>query len=353
MALEELRRKIDDVDARLVSLLNERATLSVEVGRVKAGDGTSTYAPERERGVFDHVLGLNGGPLSPEALRDIYRSILAGSRALQRPLQIAYFGPAGSFTHEAAQRRFGSVVNYLPARSIPEVFEATEKGHADYGVVPVENSTEGVVTHTLDVFVDSELKICAEIGLAISQHLLSNSTFEDIKRVYSHPQAIAQCRGWLAEHLPHAEVVEVGSTSRAAQMASGQASTAAIATETAAELYGLEVVARRIEDNAANFTRFLVIGPKMSQRSGCDKTSLLFSVRDRVGALHDVLDVFLRHSINLTKIESRPSKRKVWDYLFFVDFLGHPDDDLVATALREISEECVLVKVLGAWPVEQ
>lgn len=352
MNLADCRRQMDEIDRRLVALLSERAALSLAIGRIKAGNGGSTYAPERERFVFDHVLGLNQGPLSAEALKDIYQAILAASRALQRPLHIAYLGPAGTFTHEAAERRFGSSVTYLPTRSIPEVFAAAEKGHADYGVVPVENSTEGVVTHTLDMFVDSELKVCAEISLAVSQHLLSNSGLAEIARVYSHPQAIAQCRGWLMQNLPAAELVEIASTSRAAQMAAGEPGSAAISTETAARLYGLEVVARRIEDNAANFTRFLVIGPKMSQRSGSDKTSLIFSIKDRVGALHDALDVFLRHSINLTKIESRPSKRKAWDYLFFVDFIGHPEDERVAAALAALSQECVLVKVLGAWPLE-
>src|SRR3990172_3782483 len=211
MTLAEYRRRMDDIDRRLVALLNERAALSVPIGRIKADNGGHTYSPEREKYVFDHVLGLNEGPLTPEALKEGYRAILAGSRALQRPLHIAYLGPAGTFTHEAAERRFGSAVTYLPTRSIPEIFAATEKGQADYGVVPVENSTEGVVSHTLDMFVDSELQICAEISLAISQHLLAKSDLAAIRRVYSHPQAIAQCRGWLIQNLPGAELVEVGS----------------------------------------------------------------------------------------------------------------------------------------------
>lgn len=352
MSLEDCRRQVDELDRRLVALLNERAKLSKEIGRIKASNGTDIYAPERERFVFEQILAHNEGPLSPDALKDVYHAILAGSRALQRPLHIAYFGPAGTFTHEAAQRRFGSAVNYLPMRTIPEVFNATEKGLADYGVVPVENSNEGVVSHTLDELVDSELKICAEIALAVSQNLLATSPLSNVQRVYSHPQAIAQCRNWLASHLRSAEVVEVASTSRAAELAAGEPNSAAIATVAAAQLYNLEVIAPRIEDNADNFTRFLVIGQAMSGRSGSDKTSILFSVRDRVGALHDVLDVFLRRSINLTKIESRPSKRKAWDYLFFVDFIGHPEDEPVSAALEELSHECVLVKVLGAWPVE-
>ncbi|MCL4459566.1 MAG: prephenate dehydratase [Chloroflexi bacterium] len=352
MNLDELRQRIDDIDQQIVALLNARAELSLQIGAVKSDNEVNIYVPERERRVYDNVFQANQGPLSKEAIREIYGSILSASRALQRPLRVAYLGPAATFTHEAAKRRFGTAVEFLPARSIAEVFSETEKGESDYGVVPVENSIEGVVTHTLDMFVDSELKICAEVLLAVSHHLLGKGCLADIRKVCSHPQAIAQSRGWLQEHLPSVELVEVASTARAAEMAVLDPTIAAIGTESAADLYGLNILESHIEDSASNITRFLVIGRQMSQRSGDDRTAIMFSIRDRVGALHDTLEIFLKYGINLTKIESRPSKRKLWDYIFFVDLVGHPDDEHVAAALNELSRECVFVKVLGAWPQE-
>ncbi|MBI3973210.1 MAG: prephenate dehydratase [Chloroflexi bacterium] len=356
-ALGRIRWEIDEIDRRLIELLNRRAAASVEVARVKRSDGTSTYVPSREQDVLDNVRAANRGPLQEEHVRAIYAEILSASRALQRPLRIAYLGPERTFSHRAAESaarvRFGSFVEYLPARTVDEVFSMTERGNADYGVVPVENSTEGSVGQTLDLFVDSSLKICAEILLSITHHLIGRGPLDEVERVYSHPQALGQCRRWLIANLPTAETVESSSTAAAAQRAAEARGTAAIGTEEAAAQYGLSILARAIQDQAHNVTRFLLIGRQIGRPSGHDKTSILFAVRDRVGALHDVLSVFARRKINLTRIESRPSRRQPWEYVFFVDFAGHPDESNAADALAEMSEVCTTVKVLGAWPTEQ
>lgn len=353
MNLEDLRSRIDEIDRQIVALLNARARVVLEIGALKHERDSEVFDPQREKLVVENVVEANEGPLSAEAIRSVYSAIFSASRALQRPLRVAYLGPEATFTHQAAKRRFGDAAQFVPARTIPEVFLMTEKGATDYGVVPVENSNEGVVSHTLDMFVDSELKICAEVTLPITQNLLAKCDLSSIQKVYSHPQAIAQSRGWLTQNLPHVEIVEVTSTARAAEMAAAEPLAAAVANELAAEVYGLRIVEPRIEDNTLNVTRFLVIGQQMSPRSGHDKTAILFSIKDRLGALHDTLEIFLRHGLNLTKIESRPSKRKAWDYVFFVDLLGHPDDEAVGAALEELGDECVFVKVLGAWPLEQ
>lgn len=351
--LEACRREIDDVDGQIVDLLNRRARLAQRIGEVKRQEKDATFVPGREQQVLNNVLLANGGPLSRDHVRAIYTEILSASRALQRPLRIAYLGPEATFTHRAATTSFGRFADYTPTRRLEDVFQYAEQGHVDYGVVPIENSTEGAVSHTLDLFVDSPLKICSEILLVITHHLLANCRVEQVQRVHSHPQGLAQCRRWLAEHLPHAELIEESSTAHAAQRAASESQAAAIGTEEAAELYGLDVLADNIQDQAHNFTRFLVVGQEMSQPSGYDKTSIIFAVRDRVGALHAALGVFAGRGINLTRIESRPSKRRAWEYIFFADFVGHPLDDRVAGALTDLERECTLVKVLGAWPLEQ
>jgi chorismate mutase/prephenate dehydratase len=356
-ALAGIRREIDAIDRQLIDLLNRRAAASIEVARIKRGTDGTTYVPAREQVVLNNVLTENHGPLTETHVRAIYSEILSASRALQRPLRIAYFGPAGTNTHRAAETaatvRFGSFVDYLPGRTVDEVFAMVERGLADYGVVPVENSTEGSVGQTLDLFLDSPLKICAEILLRITHQLIGRGTLAGVQRVYSHPQALAQCRQWLLNHLPNVEVLESSSTSAAAQRAAAEAGVAAIGTEDAAATYGLDVLARSIQDHAHNTTRFILVGPAYAAPSGRDKTSLLFSVRDRVGALHDVLSVFATRGINLTRIESRPSRRQPWEYVFFVDFAGHPEEPAAAAALAEMEAACTMVKVLGAWPTEE
>ncbi len=289
--------------------------------------------------------------LAPEALEGIYREIVNACRALESRLHIVYFGPEATFTHQAALKNFGAGAAYAPAQTIRDVFTEVEKNRADYGVIPVENSTEGIVNHTLDMFIESDLSICTEISMAIELCLLARSgRSEDVKRVCSHPQPLGQSRNWLEKNLPGIPVLEMPSTAEAAKRAAREKGTAAVASSTAAQLYDLEVVARGIEDTRENYTRFFVIGKKSAGRSGHDKTSIMFSVKDRVGALHDMLMPFKKAKINLTKIESRPTKKKAWEYIFFIDFLGHVSETRIQNALRELGKNCAFLKVLGSYP---
>ncbi|HVC33446.1 MAG TPA: prephenate dehydratase [Chloroflexota bacterium] len=357
MTLEELRAEIDQADRDLVFLLNRRARISQQVGQIKreqAGVGREPhiYQPDREAQVYAQVDALNQGPLPNSALHAIYREILSSSRAVQRPLRVGYLGPVATFAYEAAKRHFGSEATVVPCRTIADVFVETEKRTVDYGVVPVENSTGGAVISTLDSFLETELQICAEILLPVSHNLLSRGKLDQITQVYSHPQALAQCRRWLAEWLPRATLVETASTALAAQMVQDEQS-AAISTEAASEVYGLPLVARRIEDESTNVTRFLVIGPHRSEPTGHDRTALVFAVHDRVGALQDGLRWFAENAINLTRIESRPSRRRLWEYVFFVDLDGHPADDHVARAIEGLRQSCAFVRVLGTWPASR
>ncbi|MCM2357523.1 MAG: prephenate dehydratase [Geobacteraceae bacterium] len=349
--LSELRQEIDAIDDRLMDLLNQRATLVVEVGRLKAGEKRDFHVPSREREIYERLLSHNPGPFPNEALRSVFREIISASLALEAPMKVAFFGPKATFTHQAAQQQFGLSAELVPQKSIPAVFEEVEKGRAQYGVVPVENSTEGMVSHTLDMFMESGLKINAEVMLEIHHYLLSRTgRLEDVKKVYSHPQAIAQCREWLADNLPNVPAVDVASTAVAAQIVSEDYTAAAIASELAASMYDLKVVRERIEDQVNNFTRFLVIGKKLADKSGDDRTSLMFSVKDEVGILYRMLEPFAKRGINLSKIESRPLKKKAWEYIFFLDLVGHVSDPEVADAVQELKECCQFVKVLGSYP---
>lgn len=351
MALKNLRKKIDFLDKKMVKILNQRAALTLKIAGIKRKLGKSKYSPEREQEVLKAINSLNKGPLKNEALQAIYREIMSGSLAIDKPIRIAYLGPEATFTHQAALKRFGSQLDYLPCDSIASVFSEVEKDNADYGVVPIENSIEGAVNHTLDMFMDSDLKICAQIILDIAHNLLSRYNKDKIRRVYSNPQVFGQCRIWLQENLPGAETVEVSSTTRAAQIAARQKASAAIASLLAAKIYGLKIIARDIEDSPHNITRFLVIGNTDVPPTGEDKTSLMFSIKDRVGALHDMLLPFKKYKVNLNKIESRPSKKKAWDYYFFVDLEGHKDDPRIKKALAELENKCKFLKILGSYPV--
>ncbi|MFH1784261.1 MAG: prephenate dehydratase [bacterium] len=351
MDLSKLRKKIDRVDENILKLLNERTKCVLEIGKIKSKHGKHFYVPHREQKIISTLIKKNKGPFPRESLKEIFREILTTSRTLQKKLRVAYFGPEATFTHLAAIKKFGRNAEFIPGKSISDVFDEVEKGRADYGVVPIENSTEGVVNHTLDMFIDSDLKICAEIITDIAHNLVSKSTnMARIKKIYSHPQAIAQSRNWIEDNLPNAQLVEVASTAKAAAMASKSASCGAIASRLAAVLYKLNIVANNIEDKADNVTRFLVIGKTLPEVSGEDKTSVMFSIKDRVGALYDMLIPFRKNNINLTKIESRPSKRKAWEYIFFVDFMGHVKNTRVKKALDELSKQCVFLKVLGSYP---
>jgi len=350
MDLDGWRKEIDRIDSQIVELLNDRAQAVIEIAKIKRAEKHEFYAAHREQQVYEKVLSESRGVLPDKGLKAVYREIMSASLSLEKPLKVVYLGPPASFTHLASTKKFGSSVDYAWAKSPAEVFIEVEKERADYGVVPIENSTEGIVSHTLDIFVNSDLKICAEITLDVVHNLLSKGEMKEIKRLYSHPQAIAQTRNWLRSNLPHAEVLEVFSTARAAELAAEDKEAAAIASTLAAEMYNLSILNEHIEDNVNNITRFLVIGKSYSKRTGRDKTSIMFSVEDKVGALHDTLIIFARHRINLTSIESRPTRRRPWEYLFFIDLEGHPEDAHVDAALKELKSKCQLVKILGAYP---
>ncbi|HUZ76698.1 MAG TPA: prephenate dehydratase [Chloroflexota bacterium] len=346
--LEALRSQFDHLDDQIVELLNQRAALSKRVGQVK-GPGAPVYVPDRESSIVRRLKQASSGALPESGLEAVYREILSTSRALQSPPRVAFLGPAGTFSHQAAVNHFGAASTFQPVPTMADVFRETEVGRTDFGIVPIENSLDGGEKSTLDGFVDTELKACAEFRLDVHQTLMSRSALADVRTVCSHPNALGQCRDWLRQHLPNAALVEVSSTAAAAQQAAQREQTAAIAPEVAATLYDLNILEPRIEDASGNTTRFLVLGHEMSARTGRDRMSLLLSVRDRVGVLRDVLSVFVEAGVNLTKIESRPSKRRVWDYLFFLDLNAHPDDPGMPEALKRLEELTVFVKILGAW----
>lgn len=350
MNLSDHRQAIDKLDTQIVRLLNRRTRHALAIGEIKLQDGGEIYAPHRERAVFERVCARNAGPITDEQLRAIYREIMSSALALEKTMTIAYFGPEATFTHQAALQKFGASLNYSAQKTIADVFAEVARRGADYGVVPVENSTEGVVTHTLDMFVDSDLKVVSQIVLRIQQCLMSNAPRAQIKKLYVHPQSLAQCRDWLAKNLPRVELVETSSNARSAALAAKEKYAAALGGIMAAEKYGLRVLARDIQDNAANATRFLVLGRQCSPPTGDDRTSLLFSVADRAGALHAAIAAFRQFKINLTKIESRPSKRRAWEYFFFIDCAGHFQDAKVAQAIQQLGRHCNFVKILGSYP---
>lgn len=350
MNLEELRAQIDRLDEAIVRLLNERTRVALRIGEIKRRGAAEPYAPEREQEILRRLEALNAGPLAQSALRAIYREIMSAALALEKPVRIAYLGPPATFTHEAARQRFGSSVEYLSCETINDVFESVEKTVADYGVVPVENSTEGAVTQTLDRLADTTLKICAEIYLPVSECLLARVPREKIERLYSHPQVLGQCRQWLQREMSGVEAIPAASTARAAEMAAADERAGALASRLAAEIYGLDILETDVQDSSGNTTRFLVLGRSSGPPSGDDKTSLLFAVQHRAGALYNALGAFKKYGLSMTKIESRPSRTKAWEYLFFVDLEGHVDDERVRQALSEMNEQCTVLKVLGAYP---
>jgi chorismate mutase/prephenate dehydratase len=351
MSIDDIRKEIDRIDKELVELLNKRAECAQEVGKLKKTNTESIFAPEREIQVLSRVLSHNSGPLADKTVAAVYREIISACRALEKPITVAYFGQAGSYTHIASIQRFGDSTGFIPAETIPDVFNIVERKEANYGTVPVENSTEGIVSHTLDMFLLSDLRICAEIFAPISHNLLSAGTeLSTIKRVYSMPQAIAQCRNWLRMHLPGVEVLEVSSTAKAAQLCQGFPSSAAVASDLAAREYGLNIVADAIEDNPHNRTRFLVIGYSKPNPSGKDKTSIVFSVPHRSGSLYKAISIFDSENINMTMIESRPTKQMPWEYVFFIDIQGHEKDEPVQRALSKLGGEALFVRVLGSYP---
>ncbi len=351
--IQYFRKEIDRIDDEILRLLNERSKSVIEIGKLKkeSDSNANLHTPGREAEIVNRLMAQNQGPFPNEAIRPVYREIMSASLSLEGPQKVAYFGPAATFTHLACIKKFGASAQYVPVNSIKDVFDEVERGRANFGVVPIENSTEGVVNYTLDMFVDSTLLIYGEVLLEVSHNLLSKTgRLEDITKIYSHPQPIAQCRHWLETNLPQVPVSEVTSTARAAEICSTDPTAAAIASELAAQLYGLKIIKARIEDNVHNFTRFLVLSKKAPERTGKDKTSVMISVKDKVGALYDLLRPFASHGLNMTKIESRPSRRKAWEYIFFVDVEGHVEEEPVKKALEEIKGRCLFMKILGSYP---
>ncbi|MCH4563645.1 MULTISPECIES: prephenate dehydratase [Halomonas] len=353
--LDELRQRIDELDGDILRLISERAACAQRVAEIKTVEDPQAvfYRPEREAQVLRRIMALNQGPLDSEEMARLFREIMSACLALEQPIKVAYLGPEGTFTQQAALKHFGESALSMPMAAIDEVFREVEAGAVNYGVVPVENSTEGVVNHTLDSFMDSSMRICGEVVLRIHHHLLVAETTrrDKVSRIYSHPQSFAQCRKWLDAHFPHAERVPVSSNAEAARLVKTEWHSAAIAGDMAAKLYGLTRLAEKIEDSPDNSTRFLIIGNQDVPMSGEDKTSIVVAMRNQPGALHDLLEPFHRHQIDLTRLETRPSRSGVWNYVFFIDFKGHCEEPRVAAVLEEVQLRAAELKVLGSYPV--
>lgn len=350
MSLEDLRKQIDGIDEQLVELLNARAQVVVQIGEQKASRGTPVYAPDREREILARIHTLNAGPLPDTALDAVYRELMSGSFALERCLRIAFLGPPGSFSHVAARGKFGASVEYRPVKDIRSVFEEVARERADFGLVPIENTIGGGVVDGIDPFFEFGVHICAEICQPVHQHLMARCALADVKTVYSKPVVFTQCQRWLAANALNDRLVGLASTSEAARRAADEPGAAAIANRLAAEIYGLSIIADRIENNPNNQTRFVVIGRKPAGRTGDDKTAIVFTTADKPGALVDVLAAFRDQGVNLTLIESRPSGAKNWEYRFFIDVQGHVTDEPVAKAIETARTLCLALTVLGSYP---
>ncbi len=350
--LKELRDRIDSIDNQILNLLNQRLGVAKEIGRCKGRSSEVVMDSARETNVVKRLFSLNKGPMSNESIQHIFTEIFGSSREAQQPHLVTYLGPEATYTHIAAKAYFGKSASFVPQPSIRDVFQSVEKGDAHYGIVPVENSIEGAVNYTLDLFYESELKICAETYLNISHDLLSSAgSLKEIELVYSHPQALAQCRTWLRKYLPDVSVQEVGSTSEAARMALSKKRSAAIASREASQIYKLDVLASKIEDFSRNTTRFLVIGKKAARPTGRDKTSIMFVTPHTPGALYKVMTPIAEAGLNMVKLESRPSRQENWTYIFFLDLEGHIDQDEVKQTLEHMKQICLFTKWLGSYPI--
>ncbi|HYO09826.1 MAG TPA: prephenate dehydratase [Tepidisphaeraceae bacterium] len=349
-ALRPLRQQIDALDERIVSLLNDRAQVVVEIGKLKQQNNSPIYAPDREKAVLEKVRRLNRGPLPDRCMEAVYRELMSGSFALEKPLRIGFLGPDGTFSHHAAVRKFGHSVDYVPLAEIPGVFEEVVRGHIDYGLVPVENSIGGGIVDTLDAFQHSSAKICAEVLITVHHNLLAKEPWERVTKICSKAQVFGQCRSWLSATAKERAHVPVESTTAAAKMARDLPGVAAIGSRQAAELYGLHVLFENIEDNPDNVTRFFVIGREPARKTGDDKTAIMFTTAHKPGALAEVLDVFKENGINLTDIEKRPSRKVNWEYYFFIDAQGHADEPAMRKAIEEAKQHCLQLTVLGSYP---
>src|SRR5215216_3613736 len=349
--MDALRAGIDAVDEEIVRLLDRRARLARRIGEIKQNNGLEAYAPARERAVLDRVAALGAGDFPKRGLEAVFREIISSSISLEARLKVAYLGPEATFTHEAALRSFGASVELEPQTTVAEVFTRVERGEAEHGIVPVENSMEGAVTHTLDELMNSPLKVCGEVYLPVSQNLISSEpTLDRVRVVCSHPMALSQAAAWLRHQLPGARLEEVESTGEAARRAARESGAAAVGSVLAAGAHNLNVLAGNIQDARTNATRFIVLGRAWAGRTGKDKTSVVFSVKDRPGVLRDALAAFAEEGINLTRIESRPSRKRAWTYVFFADFDGHPEEERVQRALAALEEHCPYVSLIGAYP---
>lgn len=348
--LEALRKQIDELDRKIVEVLNARADVVVKVGQVKRAGNVQIYAPDREKAVLDRIAGLNTGPLPQRTLQAIYRELMSGSFALEQPLRIGYLGPEGSFSHMAALRKFGASVEYLPLADIRAVFEETARGHINLGLVPIENSVGGGVIDTMDSFVAHDVHVCAEVLVEVHHNVLANCAPDEITMIASKPEVFAQCRNWLSRSFHKVDLIPVASSAKAAEMAAQQHGLAAIGSAVAAELYELKIVFANIEDTSSNMTRFFVIGGEMPKPTGNDKTALMFTTAHRAGALVEVLNVLGTHGVNMTNIDTRPSKRRNWEYYFFVDCDGHIANEAVAKAVEDARQHCLEMHVLGSFP---
>ncbi len=351
-SLRHLRSQIDKLDLQILKIINARAQLAAEIGKIKNDHGSDVFSPAREEEVIHNVVQASKGPLSQDTIRSIFREIMSGSRALQKVLKVSYLGPDYSFSHLAAVERFGQSVEFIRVGSIAAVFEEVNRGHTEFGVVPLENSTDGRVADTLDMFMRlPQLKICAEVRLRIHHNLMANCEQQEIRRIYSKPQALSQCRNWLCKNVPHASLHEVASTATAAELAQREPGAAAVASRQAAVRYGLRILFEDIEDSPYNETRFAVIGPEACERTGNDKTAIMFKIPHSPGSLFDALGAFKQSKLNLTWLESFPAKSAKAEYVFFADFEGHQDDPKVKRALAALEEECEQLSILGSYPV--
>ena len=350
LELQPLRRRIDELDGQIVEMLNERAKVVVDIGKIKRDHEAPIYTPEREQRVLDQIRRHNRGPLPDSCVEGIWRELMSGSFALERPLQIGYLGPPGSFSHLAARRKFGASVGYADVQSIAAVFGDVEAERSDLGLVPIENSSQGGIGETLDSFVEATVKVYAEVLVGVHHNLLARCSLEQIKRVYSKPEALSQCQRWLAARLPKAERIPVGSTSKAVEMTVDEQGAAAVGSTLAGEIYGVKVLSEKIEDNPRNVTRFFVISRRSAEATGDDKTAIMFTTTPKVGALSAVLDVLRKFGLNLTHIDKRPSRMVNWEYYFFVDFEGHQTQDNITKALDAVRECCLQLTVLGSFP---
>lgn len=354
MSLPEWRKEIDRIDEQVVQMLNRRAELAREIGHAKSSTRSHYFTPEREHTIFRRLLAANKGPLDSAAIRAVFREVISACRALEKPLSVAFLGPEGTFSHLASISKFGTSCEFVPTESIADVFLQVERSSSDYGIVPVENSWAGVVPETLDTFMTSNLRVVSEVYQSITHNLLAHTDkLETIKRLYTHFQPLAQCRQWLTNHLPNVEKIETSSTTKAAERAADDAEGAAIATSLAAERYKLPIICEHIEDNPSNRTRFLVLGYNEPEPTGKDKTSLMFSVHNRAGELVHALNAFEKYDVNLSMIESRPTKTAAWQYVFYIDVQGHNRDLPVTKALNLLKEQSLFVRILGSYPEAQ